>query len=89
MKNNVSLMRKRLVAAFFRRKNASDSVGNHMPAKEIQQFRDKPKEPPRNNHLRDLPPAGEYSPISMPRFLHRFPMNLQFLNGYPRPRNWL
>ena len=47
-----------------------------------------PKETPHNNHLRDLPPTSEYSPIPMPLFLHRFFMNSQFLNGYPRPRNW-
>ena len=82
-------MRKRLVVAFVRRKNTSDSVGKHMPAKGIQQSGEKPKETPHNNHLRDLPPTGEYSPIPMPLFLHHFPVNLQFLNGYPRPRNWL
>ena len=31
------------------------------------------------NHLRDLPPTGEYSPIPMPLFLHRFPMKSQCL----------
>ena len=88
MQNSVTLLRKQLVIAVFGRKNTRDSVGNHMPAKGIQQSRDKPKETPRNNHLRDLPPTGEYSPIPMPLFLHRFLMNLQFFNGYTRPRNW-
>ena len=88
MKNIVTLSRKRLVVAVFGGKNTRDSIGNHMPAKGIQQTRDKPKETPCNNYLHDLPRTGEYSPIPMPLFLHRFLINLQFLNGYPRSRNW-
>ena len=43
MKNIAKLSRKRLVVAVFGRKNTRDSVGNHMPAKGIQQTRDNPK----------------------------------------------
>ena len=49
-----------------------------MPAKGIQQTRDKPKETPRNNHLCDLPPTGEHSPIPIPLFHRRFFMKSQF-----------
>ena len=43
MKNMVTLSRKWLVVAAFRRKNTRDSVGNHMPAKGIQQTHDNQK----------------------------------------------
>ena len=59
MKNIMTLsqksVRKEEFIAAFRRKNTRDSVGNHMPAKGIQQTRDNPKKP------RDLPPTGKYS----------------------------
>ena len=70
MENSVTLSRKQLVVAVFGRKNTRNSVGNHMPAKGIQQSRDGPKETPRNNQLCNLPPTGEYSPIPLPLFLH-------------------
>ena len=38
-----------------------------------------PKETPRNNHLGDLPPTSEHSPIPIPLFPHRFLMKSQFL----------
>ena len=43
IKNIVTLLGKWLVAAAFGRRNARNSVGNHMPAKGIQQTRDNPK----------------------------------------------
>ena len=43
MKNMVTLSRKWLVVAAFGRKNTRDSVGNHMPAKGIQQTHDNQK----------------------------------------------
>ena len=43
MKNIVTLLQKWLVAAAFGRKNTCGAVGNHMPAKDIQQTRDNPK----------------------------------------------
>ena len=66
------------MVAAFERENICDSVGNHMPAKGIQQTCDKPKETPQNNHLRNLPPTHEYFPIPLPLLLHRFLIKTHF-----------
>ena len=79
MRNVATLSHKWLVVAVFGRKNTRDSVGNYMPAKDIQQTCDKPKETPRNNHFCNLPPTREHSPIPMPLFPPRFLMKSQFL----------
>ena len=86
MKKVMTFPQKRLVVAAFGRKNTRDITC--LP-KGIQQTNPRqPKETPRNNHVHDLPPTGEYSPIPMCFFVHHFLLNSQFLNGYPRPRNW-
>ena len=42
-----------------------------------------PKETPCDNHLRNLPPTGEHSPIPIPLFPHRYLMKSQFLIAIP------
>ena len=48
--------------------NTGYSVGDHMPAKTIQQTCDKPKEFPHNNHLRDLYLPGVSFSLPIPLF---------------------
>ena len=81
MKNIVTLLRKWLVAAVFGRQNTRDSVGNHMPAKGIQQTHNNPKK------LLVTTISAIYLPLvsillfPSPFFLTAFFIKSQFLNA--------